>query len=176
MLRLIIPLLFFFFIPFNQAMPGSVINYLDAWKKLAQAKIKFQKKSTSFFFEKCPKFSKTINTYRELQISLINKKSYQLGYIHKKNPERLKTISNSGELLNFKWNPSDEAKLINDKNYANIIGTINILKKKSVSSPHWSNARACISGYSSSDEFNSFMDELNSSMNKIDLKLSVKTN
>lgn len=126
------------------ASSTNELNSLEnAWKAYARTQRQFQQELADFFGSRRPDLKDLIQTNRDLQLALIDRRSLEFRYLLSTHPERIVKDQGISRFANFGWTEEDSIALQRaNQEYEAVVKRVEELRKRSQSDSQWLALRA----------------------------------
>ena len=113
-----------------------------AWTAYAQAQRQWQQELADFLSTQRRDLKEVIAASRDLQLALIDRRSFEFHYLLATHPERIVTNQGISQFANFPWTDQDTIALSrSNPDYAATVKRVELLRQRSDSNPLWSALR-----------------------------------
>jgi hypothetical protein len=113
-----------------------------AWTAYVQAQRQWQQELADFLSTQRTDLKEVIAANRDLQLALIDRRSFEFHYLVATHPERIVTNQGISQFANFPWTDQDTIALSgSNPDYAATVKRVELLRQRSDSNPLWSALR-----------------------------------
>jgi hypothetical protein len=113
-----------------------------AWTAYAQAQRQWQQELAGFLSTQRTDLKEVIAASRDLQLALIDRRSFEFHYLLTTHPERIVTNQGISQFANFPWTDQDTIALSrSNPDYAAAVKRVELLRQRSDNNPQWPTLR-----------------------------------
>jgi len=113
-----------------------------AWTAYAQVQRQWQQELADFLSTQRPDLKKVIAASRDLQLVLIDRRSFEFHYLLATHPERIITNQGISRFANFPWSDQDTISLSrSNPDYAAAVKRVEPIRQRSDNNPQWPTLR-----------------------------------